>query len=72
MGHNPEFDTSFLSKPIPGFPGVPVYDTLELARIVYPGFKTYRLSDLARELNVELDEAHRACDDAEASGIRCV
>lgn len=69
VGHNPEFDTSFLSKPIPGFPGVPVYDTLELARIVYPGFKTYRLSDLARELNVELDEAHRACDDAEASGI---
>lgn len=69
VGHNPEFDTSFLSKPIPGFPGVPVYDTLELARIVYPGFKTYKLSDLARELNIALDDAHRACDDAEASGI---
>ncbi len=69
VGHNPEFDTSFLSKSIPGFPGVPVYDTLELARIVYPGFKTYKLSDLARELNIALDDAHRACDDAEASGI---
>lgn len=69
VGHNPEFDEAFLSKSIPGFPGVLVYDTLELARIVYPGFKTYKLSDLAQNLNIILSDAHRACDDAEASGI---
>ncbi|HRC53668.1 MAG TPA: 3'-5' exonuclease, partial [Bacillota bacterium] len=69
VGHNPEFDAAFLSKSIPGFPGVLVYDTLELARIVYPGFKTYKLSDLAQNLNIILNDAHRACDDAEASGI---
>ncbi len=68
VGHNPEFDVSFLSRAIQGFPGVPVYDTLELARMVYPGFKTYRLGDLARGLGIPLDDAHRACDDAEATG----
>lgn len=69
VGHNPEFDVAFLAKVIPNFPGVAVYDTLELARIVYPGFATYRLSDLTQNLNIVLDDAHRACDDAEASGI---
>lgn len=69
VGHNPEFDAAFLSKSIPSFPGVLVYDTLELARIVYPGFKTYKLSDLAQNLSIILNDAHRACDDAEASGI---
>ena len=70
VGHNPEFDISFLEQVIPGFPGeAPVYDTLELARIVFPGFQTYKLGDLARQLNVELDDAHRACDDAQASGL---
>ena len=58
-----------LAKVIPNFPGVAVYDTPELARIVYPGFATYRLSDLTQNLNIVLDDAHRACDDAEASGI---
>lgn len=70
VGHNPQFDISFLEQVIPGFPGeAPVYDTLELARIVFPGFQSYKLGDLARHLNVDLDDAHRACDDAQASGM---
>ena len=69
VGHNPEFDVSFLSRAIQGFPGVPVYDTLELARIVFPGFKSYKLGDLAQQLDIELCDAHRACDDAEATGM---
>lgn len=69
VGHNPEFDVSFLSRVIPGFPGVPVYDTLELARIVYPGLKSFKLGDLASELGIPLCDAHRACDDAEATGL---
>ena len=68
MGHNPGFDVSFLSRVIQGFPGVPVYDTLELARIVCPGLKSYKLGDLAGELDIPLCDAHRACDDAEATG----
>lgn len=69
VGHNPDFDVAFLSKVIQGFPGVPVYDTLELARIVCPGLKSYKLGDLAAELGVALCDAHRACDDAEATGM---
>lgn len=69
VGHNPQFDTAFLEKVIDGFPGVPVYDTLELSRIVFPALKSYRLSELASRLGVRLDEAHRAYDDAEATGI---
>jgi DNA polymerase III epsilon subunit-like protein len=68
VGHNPGFDVSFLSRVIQGFPGVPVYDTLELARIVCPGLKSYKLGDLAGELDIPLCDAHRACDDAEATG----
>ena len=68
VGHNSGFDASFLQKHIQGFPGVPLYDTLELARIAVPGFKSYKLVDLARELGVSVSEAHRAYDDAEVSG----
>ncbi|MGE5580110.1 MAG: exonuclease domain-containing protein [Bacillota bacterium] len=69
VGHNSGFDASFLSKRIPGFPGVPLYDTLELSRIVLPGFSTYRLTDLALAVGVPVSEAHRAYDDAEVSGV---
>lgn len=69
VGHNSGFDASFLSRRIPGFPGVPLYDTLELSRIVLPGFSTYKLTDLAAALGVPVSEAHRAYDDAEVSGI---
>ncbi|HHW17560.1 MAG TPA: hypothetical protein GXX30_01480 [Firmicutes bacterium] len=68
VGHNSQFDTAFLAKVIDGFPGVNVYDTLELSRIVFPGYKSYKLSDLAASLGVSLEEAHRAYGDAEASG----
>jgi DNA polymerase III epsilon subunit-like protein len=69
VGHNSGFDSTFLQKHIEGFPGVPLYDTLELSRIVAPGFKSYKLTDLARELGVAVSEAHRAYDDAEVSGV---
>lgn len=69
VGHNSGFDAAFLSRRIPGFPGVPLYDTLELSRIVLPGFSTYKLTDLALALGVPVSEAHRAYDDAEVSGV---
>ncbi len=68
VGHNSSFDTAFLTRLIPDFPGVGVYDTLELARIVFPGFRSYKLSDLAQSLGVPVTNAHRAYDDAYVSG----
>lgn len=68
VGHNASFDTAFLAKRIAGFPGVPVYDTLELSRIVVPGYKSYKLSELARAFGISLQDAHRAYDDAEVAG----
>ena len=69
VGHNSGFDAAFLGKHIPGFPGVPLYDTLELSRIAIPGFSSYKLTDLARAMGVAVSEAHRAYDDAEVSGV---
>lgn len=69
VGHNSGFDAAFLSRKVQDFPGVPIYDTLELGRIAVPGLKSYKLADLARELGVTSAEAHRAYDDAEVSGV---
>lgn len=69
VGHKSAFDAAFLAKRIEGFPGVPVYDTLELARLAVPDLRSYKLADLARELGVMSQEAHRAYDDAEVSGV---
>jgi len=69
VGHNSGFDASFLTKALPGFPDVALFDTLELSRIVFPGFQSYKLGDLAKNLGISLNDAHRAYDDAEASGI---
>ncbi len=68
VGHNSAFDTAFLKKVMPHFPGVQVYDTLELARIIFAGLPSYRLAELASALGVQVTEAHRAYDDAMVSG----
>lgn len=68
VGHNASFDTAFLQRRLEGFPRVPVYDTLELSRIVFPGYKTYKLGELAQALGIPLKDAHRAYDDAEVAG----
>ena len=43
-------------------------DPLVWARAVQPGEKGYKLGDVAARLNVALEKAHRATDDAEAAG----
>ncbi len=68
VGHNSAFDAAFIAKHVQGFPDVDLYDTLELGRIVFPGLKSYRLSELAGNLGIILDGAHRAANDAEVSG----
>ncbi len=72
VAHNASFDMGFLNvgfKKI-GLPKAdnPVIDTLELGRFLFPEMKNHRLNTLAKKLNVELTQHHRAIYDAEATG----
>jgi len=72
VAHNASFDMGFLNM---GYTKVglekasnPVIDTLELGRFLYPEMKNHRLNTLAKKLDVELTQHHRAIYDAEATG----
>lgn len=70
VGHNLGFDMAFL-EPLTreyGHGGLRAHcDTLELARICFPASR-HGLKQLATALGVELTQAHRACNDAAATG----
>ena len=67
VGHNVNFDFSFVTaargEPLPNL----VLDTLKLARILVPGLKRYRLSSLATHFGVRQIPNHRALSDAAAT-----
>lgn len=67
IAHNAQFDLSFMQKH-----GLlranPSIDTLELATIVLPSAPRYGLGALAAQEGIELAQAHRAYDDAVATG----
>ncbi|WP_428908628.1 PolC-type DNA polymerase III [Niallia sp. Krafla_26] len=72
VAHNASFDMGFLNT---GYKKIglekadnPVIDTLELGRFLYPQLKNHRLNTLAKKLEVELTQHHRAIYDAEATG----
>ncbi|MBM4763930.1 PolC-type DNA polymerase III [Bacillus sp. B15-48] len=72
VAHNASFDMGFLNT---GYKKIglgklpnPVIDTLELGRFLYPDMKNHRLNTLAKKLDVELTQHHRAIYDAEATG----
>ena len=44
-------------------------DTVELAKIVFPTALSYKLGDLAQELGIVHENAHRADDDAKATAV---
>jgi Rad3-related DNA helicase/DNA polymerase III epsilon subunit-like protein len=67
VGHNIQFDRSYLRKGGVNFPGAGL-DTAELSRLLLPARRTHNLADLACELGVQLDEHHRALADARAAG----
>lgn len=72
VAHSASFDREFLAAEFrrAGAPfGAPVYDTLELSRVVMPRAKSHRLSSLCQELKIKLERAHRAEDDAWAAGM---
>jgi DNA polymerase III subunit epsilon len=67
VGHNVQFDCSFVraarGAPLPN----EVLDTLKLARCLVPGLKRYRLSALVNHFGVRQAPNHRAFSDAAAT-----
>ncbi|MEK4424802.1 ATP-dependent DNA helicase DinG [Solibacillus sp. FSL K6-1523] len=71
VAHNTDFDLSFLQAEfkragLPKWYGKKI-DTVELSKILFPMSFSYKLGDLAGELNIPLKSAHRADDDALAT-----
>ncbi len=70
VAHNTDFDLSFLQAEfkrvgLQKWIGKKI-DTVELSKILFPYSLSYKLGDLAADLNIPLANAHRADDDAKA------
>lgn len=67
VAHNAHFDSGFIREKAKAM-GIDtdftVVDTVALARIMLPGLKNHKLDVVAKELNVSLENHHRAVDDA--------
>lgn len=70
VAHNASFDVGFINKKAE-FLGLEtdftVIDTVSLARILMPSLSKYRLNNVAKALNIPLENHHRAVDDAGAT-----
>jgi DNA polymerase-3 subunit alpha (Gram-positive type) len=70
VAHNASFDVGFLRERFSKISKTlnnPVLDTLELTRTLFPQLKSHRLNIVAKHLNVNLINHHRAVDDAKAT-----
>ncbi len=70
VAHNAKFDTGFIRHFAlkQGFKfDYPILDTMPLARKLYPDFARHTLDFIAKRLDVELKNHHRAVDDADAT-----
>ncbi|WP_051273157.1 helicase C-terminal domain-containing protein [Desulfotruncus alcoholivorax] len=67
VGHNVEFDRSFLTCSIGHLPFSAYLDTYELTKILFPHLSDYSLSGLASQLNFNHQPCHRAMDDTIAT-----
>ncbi|HHU64320.1 MAG TPA: PolC-type DNA polymerase III [Clostridiales bacterium] len=71
VAHNARFDISFIKKNGREH-GIEfnntVLDTLALARELYANLKRHRLKDVAKHLGFDMENAHRAVDDARVCG----
>lgn len=71
VAHNTDFDLAFLQAEftragLSKWHGKKM-DTVELAKILFPMSLSYKLGDLANDLKIPLESAHRADDDALAT-----
>lgn len=72
VAHNAEFDISFIKSSMhrKGIKFDYEYiDTLELSRYLLPDLKKHRLDTLTALFNINLENHHRAIDDATATGF---
>ncbi|MCP4543209.1 MAG: DEAD/DEAH box helicase [Chloroflexi bacterium] len=67
IGHNVAFDLGFLRRYQP-FENES-FDTFELAGVLLPHAERYSLGALSHMLGIELENAHRALDDAQATHL---
>ncbi len=70
VAHNASFDIGFIREKMKLINielNNPVLDTLELSRAVFPSLKSHKLNLVAKHLNVDLVNHHRAVDDATAT-----
>ncbi|MBQ8619557.1 MAG: PHP domain-containing protein, partial [Clostridia bacterium] len=68
--HNAKFDYSFLTEECKRLGieiSMPVIDTLEFSRRMYPSLKSHRLGAVCKSLGISLKNAHRAVHDARAT-----
>ena len=66
IAHNAIFDVSFLKR-FGLLSGNLAIDTIEVTSIINPTLPSYSLGSLVEQLNIELENAHRALDDARAT-----
>ncbi|MDT8859978.1 ATP-dependent DNA helicase DinG [Alkalihalobacillus sp. MEB130] len=71
VAHNVDFDRAFLKNQLEleGYtlPEMPVYDTVELARVLLPKQESYKLGQLAEQLGFSHERPHQADSDAEVT-----
>ncbi|MEK5146916.1 ATP-dependent DNA helicase DinG [Psychrobacillus sp. FSL K6-4615] len=79
VAHNIHFDLPFLQKELKrvGLPNLvcKTMDTVEFTKLMFPNLYSYKLQDIANELEINLESAHRADDDALATAyllIKCI
>ena len=71
VAHNASFDTAFFRRAFKNADlafDYPVIDTLVICRNFYRSMKTHKLGQVCKELGISLVNAHRAVNDARATG----
>lgn len=70
LAHNAGFDAGFVGQECTraglAAPGLPILDTVAIARRLHPGLRSYRLEAVAQALGVVADTYHRAVADSQA------
>jgi len=70
VAHNVSFDLSFFGEAMKahghGELSTPVVDSCELARQVFPGLPSYKLTSLVAKFGLDCEQSHRALSDAKS------